>query len=96
MHTLIKFLRAYRLTAGLADRPRLDEEIFRHIEPGLRLFVFGAIGADAAKDVLQEVLKAVTIYNSLKPRAGDFGYGSSSQRPCFGCVPLPPAFSLLH
>jgi RNA polymerase sigma factor (sigma-70 family) len=68
MDNLIKLVRTYRLTAGLADRLRLAEEIFRHVEPHLSLFVFGAVRADAAEDVLQEVLKAVTA--SLKNFAG--------------------------
>jgi hypothetical protein len=57
MDDLIKLVKTYRLTAGIADRLRLAEEIFRRIEPDLRLFVFGAIRPPAAEDVLQEVLK---------------------------------------
>jgi RNA polymerase sigma factor (sigma-70 family) len=60
MDDLIKLVKTYRLTAGVADRLRLAEEIFRLIEPALRFFVFKAIRPPAAEDVLQEVLKAVS------------------------------------
>jgi len=69
MDALIRIVRTYRLTDGLAERLRLAEEIFRHIEPDLRLFVFSAIRPPAADDVFQEVLKAVAV--SLKKFAGD-------------------------
>lgn len=69
MHDLIKLVRTYRLTAGLAERIRLAEEIFRLIEPDLRLFVFGSVSHEAAKDALQEILKAVA--TSLKQFKGD-------------------------
>jgi RNA polymerase sigma factor (sigma-70 family) len=69
MDDLIKLVRTYRLTAGLAERLRLAEEIFRHIEPDLRVFVFSSVTNDAAKDALQEVLKAVAI--SLRNFKGD-------------------------
>lgn len=61
MSDLIKLVRTYRVTAGLADRLRLAEEIFRIIEPDLRFFVFNRIRPSLADDVLQEVLKAVAI-----------------------------------
>src|SRR3984885_1166659 len=64
MHDLIKLIRTYRLTAGLAERLRLADEIFRVIEPDLRLFVFSQVRPQSAEDVLQEVLKAIT--TSLK------------------------------
>ena len=56
---VIKLVKTYRLTAGVADRLRLAEDIFRLIEPDLRLFVLRDIRLPAAEDVLQEVLKAV-------------------------------------
>ena len=59
MDDLIKLVRTYRLTAGLAERLRLAEAIFRQIEPDLRLFVFNAIQPPAAEDVLQEILKSI-------------------------------------
>jgi DNA-directed RNA polymerase specialized sigma24 family protein len=68
MDELIKLVKTYRLTAGVADRLRLAEEIFRLIEPELRFFVFRAIQPPAAEDVLQEVLKAVAI--GMKKFAG--------------------------
>ncbi len=69
MDDLLKLVRTYRLTAGLADRLHLADEIFRRIEPDLRLFVFSAIRPPAADDVLQEVLKAVA--TSMGKFAGD-------------------------
>lgn len=65
----MKLVRTYRVTAGLAERLRLAEEIFRIIEPDLRLFVFSSIRQPAADDVLQEVLKAVA--TALGKFAGD-------------------------
>lgn len=59
MDDLIKLVRTYRVTAGLAERLRLAEELIRRIEPDLRLFVFSSVSHDAAYDALQEVLKAV-------------------------------------
>ena len=61
MNDLMKLVRTYRLTAGLSQRLTLAEQIFRLIEPDLRLFVFGAIAHPAAQDALQEVLKAIAI-----------------------------------
>lgn len=61
MDQVIKLVKTYRMTTGLAERLRLAEEIFRLIEPDLRFFVFAAIRPDFAEDVLQEVLKAVAI-----------------------------------
>ena len=69
MDDLIKLVRTYRVTAGLAERIRLAEEIFRLIEPDLRLFVFSSVSHEAAKDALQEILKAVA--TSLKQFKGD-------------------------
>ena len=59
MEQLIKLVRTYRLTAGLAERLTLAEEVFRLIEPELRFFVFGSLTRPAAEDVLQEVLRGV-------------------------------------
>ena len=73
MDDLIKLVKTYRLTAGVADRLRLAEEIFRLIEPDLRFFVFRAIQSPAAEDVLQEILKAIA--TGMKNFAG----GSSEQ-----------------
>ncbi|MGB7768450.1 MAG: sigma-70 family RNA polymerase sigma factor [Verrucomicrobiia bacterium] len=69
MDELIKLVRTYRLTAGLAERIRLAEDIFRRIEPDLRAFVFSSVSNEAAKDALQEVLKAIAV--SLKQFKGD-------------------------
>ena len=69
MDDLIKLVRTYRVTAGLAERLRLADEIFRTVEPCLRLFVCNAVRAPAGDDVLQEVLKAVAV--SLAKFAGD-------------------------
>jgi RNA polymerase sigma factor (sigma-70 family) len=59
MDDLIKLVRTYRVTAGLAERIRLAEYIFRLIGPDLHLFVFRKASHHAAQDVFQEVLKAV-------------------------------------
>ena len=67
MDDLIKNVRTYRFAAGLAERIRLAEQIFRRIEPDLRIFVFSSVTNDAAKDALQEVLKAIaTILNKFQ------------------------------
>jgi RNA polymerase sigma factor (sigma-70 family) len=68
MDDLIKLVRTYRLTAGLLERQRLAEAIFRLIEPDLRFFVFSAIQSPAAQDVLQEILKSIVV--SLSKFAG--------------------------
>jgi RNA polymerase sigma factor (sigma-70 family) len=68
MDDLIKLVRTYRLTAGLAERIRLAEEIFRLIQPDLRFFVFSSISHEAAEDVMQEILKAIA--TSLKKFEG--------------------------
>jgi len=69
MTDLLKLVRTYRLSAGLSERLRLAEEIFRLIEPDLRLFVFASVSQQTAEDVFQEVLKAVA--TSLKKFHGD-------------------------
>ena len=43
MEQLIKLVKTYRLSSGLAERLRLAEAIFHLIEPDLRAFVFSAI-----------------------------------------------------
>jgi len=69
MDDLIKLVRTYRLTTGLAERIRLAEEIFRLIQPDLRFFEFSSIAHHAAEDVSQEILKAIA--TSLKKFQGD-------------------------
>ncbi len=69
MDNLIKLVKTYRLSAGLAERMRLGENIFRRIAPDLRLFVFGAVNPQNAEDALQEVLKAIA--TSLKQFKGE-------------------------
>jgi hypothetical protein len=49
MNDLIKLVKTYRLTAGLAERIQLAEEISRLIEPDLRVFVFSNFGDLAVK-----------------------------------------------
>ena len=61
MDDLIKLVRTYRLTAGLADRERLADAIFAQIEPAMRRFVEGKIRPQYSDDVLQEALKAIVI-----------------------------------
>ena len=70
MDDLIKLAKPYRLAAGLAERLRLAEAIFRQIGSDLRAFVFNHVSNEAAKDdALQEVLKAVAA--SLQNFRGD-------------------------
>ena len=59
MDDLIKLVRTYRLAAGLTERLRLAEQIFRLILPDLRVFVFCHLPTQVGEDALQEVLKAV-------------------------------------
>jgi RNA polymerase sigma factor (sigma-70 family) len=59
MDDLIRLVRSYRLAAGLIERLRLAEQIFRLILPDLRVFVFSGLPPQVAEDALQEVLKAV-------------------------------------
>lgn len=59
MDPLIKLARTYRLTENLADRLHLGDELFRILEPKLRLYVFSTLPQHAAEDALQEVLKAI-------------------------------------
>ena len=59
MEELIKFVRTYRLSAGLAEQQRLANEIYALINRDLRFFVFAAITSPAAQDVMQEILKEV-------------------------------------
>jgi hypothetical protein len=75
MSDLIKLVRTYRVTAGLAERLRLAEVIIRQIAPDLRLYVFSRISHEAAEDASQEVLKAVA--TGMRKFAG----GTQSRRP---------------
>jgi RNA polymerase sigma factor (sigma-70 family) len=68
MDELIKLVNAYRQSDVLDDRVRIAEEIFRVIEPKLRLYVFNHVRPSSADDVLQEALIAIT--RSLKNFAG--------------------------
>src|ERR1700689_2993662 len=64
MDDLIKLVRTYRVTAGLAERQRLTDSICRLIAPELSGFVFSTLKPHAAEDVLQEILISIT--DSLK------------------------------
>lgn len=68
MTDLLKLVKTYRFTSALDQRFRLGDEIFRHVEPRLRSYVFGRVAPAAAPDVLQEVLKAVA--TSLRTFSG--------------------------
>jgi DNA-directed RNA polymerase specialized sigma24 family protein len=59
MEDLIKLVRTYRVTTGLAERNRFGDAIFAVVEPELSRFVRAAIRPSHADDVLQEALKAV-------------------------------------
>ena len=61
MSDLIKLVKTYRLTRGMAERLDLAERIVPLIERDLRFFVFAAVRPPAADDVFQEVLKAVIV-----------------------------------
>jgi len=61
MDAIIKLARTYRLTTSLADRLQLGDELFRLIEPKLRLFVFSSLATPAADDTLQETLRGIVI-----------------------------------
>ena len=69
MEEVLKLVKTYRITPGLADRLHLAEQLFSLIEPDLRLFVSGSVSPSNAEDVLQEVLKAIA--TSLDKFAGD-------------------------
>lgn len=58
MNDLMKLVRTYRLTRGVAERLGLMERILPFVERDLRFFVFGAVQPPAAEDIFQEVLKA--------------------------------------
>lgn len=66
---IIKLVRTYRFADAIDERIRLAEEIFRLIEPDLRLFVFSSVSHDVAEDALQETLAAVA--KSLKKFEGN-------------------------
>jgi len=59
MDDLIKLVRTYRYSGGVADRVRLAEEICRQIEPRLLLFVLGFIQMPDAEIVLGHSVKAI-------------------------------------
>jgi hypothetical protein len=61
MDDLIKLVKTYRVTTGIADRLRLAEDIFQRIGPELCAFVFSKVSHPAAEDAVQEVSKAVTV-----------------------------------
>jgi RNA polymerase sigma factor (sigma-70 family) len=69
MDQLIKIVRTYRLTGGVAERVRLAEEICRQIAPDLRFFVFGFVPPSDADDVLQNTIKG--IIGGLRKFEGD-------------------------
>ena len=69
MDEIIKLVRTYRFADAIDERIRLAEEIFRLIEPDLRLFVFSSVSHHVAEDALQETLAAVA--KSLKKFEGD-------------------------
>jgi RNA polymerase sigma factor (sigma-70 family) len=64
MNEVIKLVKTYRLSSGLAERQRLADSICRLIAPELGGFVFSTLKPHAAEDVLQEILISIT--DSLK------------------------------
>jgi RNA polymerase sigma factor (sigma-70 family) len=69
MSDLIKLVKTYRLTRGLAERLDLAERIVPLIERDLRFFVFAALRPPVAEDVFQVVL--VTVVKNLGQFKGD-------------------------
>ena len=61
MADLITLVRTYRLTAGIADRLRLGDEIFVQLEPLLRFMIYRKVNEHEEDDVLQEIMKAVAV-----------------------------------
>ena len=61
MADLITLVRTYRLTAGIADRLRLSDEIFLQLEPLLRFMIYRKVLEQDKDDVLQEIMKAVAV-----------------------------------
>jgi RNA polymerase sigma factor (sigma-70 family) len=61
MADLITLVRTYRLTAGIADRLRLSDEIFLQLEPLLRFMIYRKVLEQDEDDVLQEIMKAVAV-----------------------------------
>ena len=59
MDQLIKLVRTYRFSGGVAERVRLAEEVCRLIAPDLRFFVFGFVQPSDADDVLQNTVKGI-------------------------------------
>src|ERR1041385_1805548 len=59
MDQLLKFVKTYRVVVALGERLRLAEDIFRVLEPELRIFVFASTTSSFAEDVLQDILKAI-------------------------------------
>lgn len=59
MDAIIKLARTYRLSTSLPDRLQLGDELFRLIEPKLRLYLLSALPPHAAEDALQETLKGI-------------------------------------
>lgn len=57
--TLIKLVKTYRLVRDLSQRLLLAEQIFREVEPKLRIYVYGKVRPVHADDVLQNVLRSV-------------------------------------
>jgi hypothetical protein len=53
MDQLIKLVRTYRFSGGVAERVRLAEEIYRRIAPDLQFFVQGFVQPPNAQDITQ-------------------------------------------
>jgi RNA polymerase sigma factor (sigma-70 family) len=68
MDDLIKLVRTYRMTAGLAERQRLADAICRLIAPELGGFVFSTLKPHAAQEVLQDIL--ISVSDSLRKFEG--------------------------
>ena len=72
MDDLIKLVRTYRLTRGMAERLDLAERIVPLIERDLRFFVFAAIRPPEAEDVFQEASVIILKKGLILKGDGDF------------------------
>lgn len=69
MDQLIKLVRTYRFSGGVAERVRLAEEICRRIAPDLQFFVLGFVQPPNSQDITQKAI--VGIIAGLKGFEGD-------------------------
>jgi RNA polymerase sigma factor (sigma-70 family) len=59
MDQLMKLVRTYRFSGGVAERVRLAGDICNLIAPDLRYFILGFVQPSDAQDVLQDTIKGI-------------------------------------